>query len=479
MMPIMRPLLRCALALGAIVAITAVGHVAIAYHARLRPPAVDASSYTLREEAPGLRRYGKSYFYEADGLIETRLEGTPAEIGWAMGKLLRPVIIQTETQLYQKFERYVPRPWARALLLDWARVRYSHLDDNLELPFRQELAAYGLALEPDPFVSFMPTYQRLVYLSSLYDVSLSFEHAPLVGCTTFLLHGTSGKDGHSFLARNFDFEVDDVFDEKKVVYIMVEQGAIPYASVAWPGLPGVVSAINAAGVAMVVHGGRAGQFDIHGRPVLQTMRSVIGHAKTSHEAVELLRGLNPMVSHLVVLTDAQGDGMVVERVPGQSPYVYRMPERAVVTNHFVGPAADDPRNVRVREDTSTVYRQQRGQQLLAQLRRQAGAEALATLLRNRQGLNGEALPLGDRRAIGAVIAAHGVVFDCTARKLWVSTAPHLLGKFVELDLTELLAPHVDPIAAGQHRRVLPADDLLVSGRYAAWKASTAASTSRP
>jgi hypothetical protein len=464
---------RLGAVLGALVIAGGACHLGIDYYARLQPPPVTASTSTLRNDGPNLRRFGDSYSYIADGIIETRLSGSPSEIGWAIGKLLRQEFIQTESQLYRKFDYYVPKSWARFLLLDWARLRYSHLDRNLDLTLRQELAANSRALDPDPYTSFMPTYQRLVYLSSLYDVSLSFEHAPLVGCTTFMLHGNAAKDGHVFLARNFDFEIDDVFDDKKVVYLMLEQGAIPYASVAWPGLPGVVSAMNANGLAMVAHGGRAGHIDTDGEPVLQTLRSVVGHAKTAREAIDILRERKPMVSHLVIMTDAQGDSAVAERVPGQSLHVYRVPERAVVTNHFIGPAAQDPKNLRVRNETSTLYREQRGQQLLAQLPARASASDLVALLRNRQGINGAPLPLGDRRAISALIAAHGVVFDCTSRKLWVSVAPHLLGKFVELDLNVLLAPGVDPVKAGNARHTIREDELLTSGGYDQWKASSA------
>lgn len=465
-----RKLLRLAVVLGGFVVAVAGCHFAIRHWTHFEPPPVADSTQALQRQAPNLRRFGRSYVYDATGITEARLEGTPEQIGWAMGTLLRPEIVETESRLFKQFDHYVPKSWARALLLDWARIRYAHLDRNLVPDLRQELAANARALQPDPFASFMPTYQRLVYLSSLYDVSLSFEHAPLVGCTTFLVR--SGSNGHSFMARNFDFEVDDIFDEKKVVYLMIEAGAIPYASVAWPGLPGVVSAMNAAGLAVVAHGARAGQFDFDGEPVLQTLRSVIGHAKSSAEAVELLRTRKPMVSHIVILTDAQGDGTVVERVPGQTPHVYRVAERAVLTNHFVGPAADDPKNLRVRNETSTLYRQQRGEQLLAQLPRQAGALQLAGLLRHRQGINGAHLPLGDRRAIGALIAAHGVIFDCNARKLWVSSAPHLLGKFVELDLENLLGQEVDPAALGQRRQTLPEDELLSNGDYKRWRAAT-------
>ena len=466
-----RWLLRSSLGLGALVATVALSHLVIVYRAQLQPPHVDVSHLEMREQAPGLRWLGSSYVYEADGIIEARLEGNPAEIGWAMGKLLRPDIVQTEQRLYRTFDRYVPKAWAQALLLDWGRLRYAHLDRNLSMGIREELAALGLALAPDPMASLMPTYQRLVFLSSLYDVSLSFEHAPVVGCTTFLVRGDSSVEGHSFLARNFDFEIDDVFDKKKVIYLMIERGALPYASVAWPGLPGAVSAMNSAGVAIVVHGGRAGTFDNQGEPVLETMRFVMGHAQSTRDAVEILRQHQPMVSHIVIVTDPSGHAEVVERVPRQPLYAYRVPERAVITNHFVGPSADDPANVSVREATTSVPRMQRGQQLLARRTRRLGAPDLVAMLRDRRGINDQPLPLGDRRAISALIAAHGVVFDTNARKLWVSSPPHLLGTFVELDLNQLFLANVDPQIAGKRRRFLPADELYTSGQYETWLAS--------
>ena len=91
----------------------------------------------------------------------------------------------------------------------------------------------------------MSTYHRFIFLQSLYDIALSFEHSPLLGCTSFALTGSASEDGHVLLARNFDFEAGPVFDEKKAVFLMREEGRIPYASVSWPGLVGAVSALFA------------------------------------------------------------------------------------------------------------------------------------------------------------------------------------------------------------------------------------------
>ncbi len=473
-----RTLFRSVIIVGGLASALCLCHVLIVQLCALHPPKIQDQPGEIRIQSPTLRLYGTSYVSEADGVTEVRLEGNSAQIGWASGKLLREDILETEGHLFKQLERYVPKPWARAVLLDWARIRYSHLDENLDSNNREELASLGASLAPDPFASFMPAYQRLVYLSGLYDISLSFERAPLVGCTTFLVRGLSSENGHSYLARNFDFEVDEIFDQRKVVHLMVESGTIPFASVAWPGLPGVVSGMNAEGLALVVHGGRAGSFDVSGEPVLQTMRYVMGHARSARDALEILRQKKPMVSHIVILTDPTTQSLVIERVPRQSVYVYRVPDRAVITNHFVGPAADDPRNIRVREETTTLYRQQRGQQVLSRIKRPLTTLDLLALLRERRGINDMELPLGDRRAIGALIAAHGVIFDTTALKMWVSAPPHLLGQFIEFDLKKLLGPDPDPQASVGQRHFLPVDPLFASGQYEEWKKTQRAAADR-
>jgi hypothetical protein len=50
----------------------------------------------------------------------------------------------------------------------------------------------------------------------------------------------------------------------------------------------------------------------------------------------------------------------------------------------------------------------------------------------------------------------------------------LLGQFIELDLDALLAPGANPVMTSQQRHTLPQDDLLSSGEYLRWKASTPA-----
>jgi hypothetical protein len=341
------------------------------------------------------------------------------------------------------------------------------VDQGIPEDRRREIAAEAQGFSPDPYEDFLPTYHRFVFLQSLYDIALSFEHSPLIGCTSFALTGGASQDGHTVLARNFDFEAGSIFDTGKAVFLVREDGRIPYASVAWPGLVGALSGMNAEGLALVVHGARAREPKPVGEPVVHTMRDVLGRARTTAEAIELLGTREAMVSHMVMLADATGDVAIVERAPGAPIHVRRGQGRVPLTNHLEGPLAADPANKRVEEKTSTRARRQRLDELLANLPAGASVERVVGVLRDRKGASGVELPLGDRRAIDALIATHGVVMDTTARALWVSEGPHLLGRFLRFEIGRLLDPGYKPSMAEQIIAV-PEDPLLRSTAYDTW-----------
>jgi isopenicillin-N N-acyltransferase-like protein len=450
-------------------------HFGISARARVSAPNVTLPSGELRRIDPNLRRFGASYALARGKLLEVGLRGTATEIGFEHARLLYPEMVENEGILLGRFQEQVSSSLARSALLDLAELRYAHVDRGMSLTRRQEIAAGARGFQPDPYAGVFPTYQRFVYLNALYDMALSFEHSPLIGCTTFTFGGDALEGGGGILARAFDFEVDEVFDRHKAVFLVREVGQIPFASVAWPGLVGVVSGMNAEGVAIVVHGARAGAPQAEGEPVVHALRRVLSTAHDTDEALRALAAQPAMVSHILILNDANGRAAVVERVPGRANFVRFLPAKAATTNHFEGPGAGDPKNLAVRGHTSTLSRRSRGDELLARLpARLSTTDAVTdavTLLRDRKGLGDANLALGDRSAINALIATHGVVMDTKSRILWVSESPHLLGRFVAFDLNSLLAPDYDP----EHPPALAAtgeDPLLTSGEYARFHEAT-------
>lgn len=449
-------------------------HVIVGRAARLTPPNVTLPEAQVATSSSGVRHFRHAYARRVGSILQVGLGGTPVEIGYSHAQLLYPEMVENEGVLLGRFKDQVPMRAARSLLMDLAQLRYRDVDREMSPQRLQEIAAGSRGFQPDPYQELFPTFQRFVYLNALYDISLSFEGSPLIGCTTFTFDHAATADGSGMLARAFDFEVDEIFDRRKAVFFVKEAGKVPFASVAWPGLVGVVSGMNLEGVALVVHGGRAREPRAVGEPVVHALRRVLSEAHSTEEAAQLLAQRSPMVSHIVILTDAQGHSATIERAPGEKDTVRMLPPRAATTNHFESALRDDPKNQRVREHTSTLPRRARGDRLLSDLpQNQAMTPLLAAgLLRDRNAADGSALPLGDRRAINALIATHGVIMETGTRTLWVSEAPHLLGKFRGFDLRRLLADGYDPDRDEGAPPPLPEDELLTSGKYQAFKAGT-------
>jgi hypothetical protein len=461
-------------ALAFLLGVPTVAHGVVGVATRIRPPAIAAYSSEPRPDPsdPDLRVLGPAYTRHRGRILEVRLAGTPEQMGHQHGRLLYPEMRENEGTLYGQLEHYVPFPPARWLIADISRVQFRQVDQGMPEERRHEIAAQAAAFTPDPFAGFLPTYHRFVFLQSLYDIALSFERSPLLGCTSFALTDGASASGHAILARNFDFEAGPIFDEKKAVFLVREEGRIPYASVSWPGLVGAVTGMNAEGVALVVHGGRARTPRPVGEPIMHTTRDVLGRAHSTAEALAILERKEPMVSHIIMLVDAGGDVAIAERAPGEPMSVRRGRGKVPLTNHFEGPLAGDPSNQRVEAVTSTRARRQRLDELLAELPPGAGAADAVRVLRDRRGAGGVELPLGDRRTLDALIATHSVVMDATARVIWVSEGPHLVGRYVRFDVGKLLDPAFSPRPTDPVE-TLPEDPLLTGGGYDAWVRSGA------
>lgn len=388
----------------------------------------------MRRDQAGIRWFGASHASRPHGIWEVFLEGRPEDIGFAHGKLLYESMVENEGVLYRALDRAIPSALFRTLVFDLASFGYRDMEPGFDEARRRELSAQALAFQPDPFADRFPTYQRFTYLAALYDISLSFETSPLIGCTTLIENEASPH----LMARAFDFEVDPVFDADKAVFLVREEGKIPFLSVAWPGLVGVVSGMNAEGLAIVVHGARAGVPKSQGEAVVFELRRVLSHARTTREAITLLAQSSPMVSHLLILNDAQGDAIQVERIPDRTNFVHSLPSSAAVTNHLKGPGREDPKNRRVLETTSTRDRLERAEELLRLDTAPPSPHKMVTFLRDRSRPGGSPWPEGDRRAIDAHIATHGVVFDSSGKVAWVSQGPHLRGGFIAYPLATML-----------------------------------------
>ncbi len=440
-----------------------VAHACIGVVAAVPPPAITVPVLAKRTEGP--RTFvGAGWSSRERDILEAHLGGTPEEIGTQHGTLLYDHMVANEREVWEGFSAIVPFAPARVLMFDMGRLMHRNVAENFPIARRNEIAAEAKAFSPDPYADRLPTYERMISLHALYDISLGFEHSPLLGCSAFALSGKATADGHTLVARAFDFDAADVFDRDKAVFFVKPNGAIPFVSVSWPGLVGVLTGMNAEGVFVSVNGGRARDNETKGLPVIASLRDTLERAHGTAEATAILASQDVMVSHIVFVADGKGNVAIVERAPHEKANVIQSfadPSRVSLTNHFEGPMKDDPKNLAVRKSSTTVARKARLDELLPMVQDgSATPSTMLAMLRDRTCAAGEnGCALGDRRTIDALIATHGVVADTTTRILWVSAGPHLVGKFVGFDLRREFDT-TDPRSRAENVADLPEDPLL-------------------
>jgi tetratricopeptide (TPR) repeat protein len=430
------------------------------------PPLPPPRNEPLRFGDDGVARVGSSSLERRGALWVMHVAGDPVTLGYRHARLTAPIMAAGDLHMLDLFATFVPSAALRAILTAVVRARYTGVDRGFPPARRAEIYGESVAYG-DRGPAFLSPYHRLVYLHALYDIALAFERSPLLGCTAFVASGAATRagttPGHTIVGRNFDLDVDPWFDVDKAVQIYEPEGRLAFASIAWPGMTGVVTGMNAAGMWVSVNGARAGTADSAGVPVVFTARAILEEAHTLDEAIAIATRDAPMGSHMLLLADgASGESAVVERAPGLVPAVRREAAVTVVANHYATPAfAGDPKDEFVRGHTSTLARAARMRELVA---RNAGRIDPATaimILRDRRGVGDALLPLANRNAVDALIATHSVVADLTAGVLWVSEGPHTLGTYRRIDLRARLAAGGAPVdeAAGD---VAP-DTLLADG----------------
>ena len=218
-----------------------------------------------------------------------------------------------------------------------------------------------------------------------------------------------------------------------VVQLVKPTGRIAWASVGWPGQAGVVTGINAQGLAVMVNPARTS--DVRptrtARPIALLARMVLEQAKTLDEAIKLVELTPTLGAALFVIVDgATGKWVVVERTPSKA-ITERAPKQSAFGDVLTTNAlASDPENDRARR-VLPISRIERAARLVRQPLGEVGA--MAALLRDRRGVDDSPRPAGHRGVIDDGRAQHVAILDPASLQLWVAD-PQAGGRMRAFDL---------------------------------------------
>ena len=406
----------------------------------------------------GMRRLGPCWWREHRGQHVLYLEGDPYTRGFCNAALADGILDLQHQALEDAFHRVFPSRVAQFFVARAFVGIYRHLPDMLSEADRLEILGLSEG-RPDPWIHLAPTYGRVVFYHAAHEISQAIVDNPLVACTAFAATGTRTVDGHTLLARTFDFEGGRVFDEHKVVIFVKPRVGYAFAHVAWGGMAGAVTGFNETGLGVVLNAAPSTRFDTEGRPTIFVLRSILNHAATIDQAIDIARSADVFISDIFTIADAKSGELAALEISPDGVGVRREAGQLMTTNHFLVP---DPTNGS--ENRAQIEKRTTGRRLtrLRELLKNHPLDVprAIAIVRDRRLPRDRPAPLGHRGTIDALIAAHAVVFDLTTRTLYVSSFPHTLGPFVQYDFDEVFAGGFTDHGA------LPADDLLSNGRYA-------------
>ena len=406
----------------------------------------DVKQYAL--EIPNVNKINDSTFSfnqnyltkNKQQLWELYIKGNPLQLGYNNGALTQNLMQKQEEIFFSKVETFVPSKFKQNLLSGFLKWYNRKMYLNVREDFQAEL--YGLSqYSSDKYDFIAPKFRRSMYLHGAHDIGHAMQDLMVVGCTSLAVWNENTEDGELLIGRNFDFSVGEDFAKNKLIEFVEPENGIPYMSVSWPGMIGVVSGMNKEGVTVTINAGKSKIPLTAKTPISLVTREILQYAKNIDEAIAIAKKRKVFVSESILVGSATDNKAVIIEVSPKNFGVYDVvnSSRVFCTNHFQSDAyKDDKKNQKHIVESHSEYRYDKLQELL-QINKKLNPEKMVSLLRDKSGLRDKSIGFGNEKAINQLLAHHAVVFSPHKKLVWVSSNPYQLGEFVCYDLNKIFS----------------------------------------
>ena len=380
----------------------------------------------------------------ADGLWEMKVSGSPLERGEAIGKLAPDLLYAQEKAFTDKLFEMVPNKRYRDFLHYFITIFNRRLGRSVPLEYRQEIKAMSTSCTHE-FDDFGNPYERQMQYHSAHDIGHVMQDYMLVGCTSFAAWGRQSADSALIIGRNFDFYMGEEFSRNKLVLFEKPDSGYAFVSVTWPGMLGVLSGMNTAGLTVTINASKLETPTMSATPISILTKKILQYASDIDEAWRIAGEYRTFVSESILVGSvADGRAAIIEKTPSSmalyDPASTDTSVTSIVcTNHYQsGLFKDNPVNADNIRMSDSMQRFRRVKELMDSVGKISPVNA-AAILRDTRGLDGEPIGYCNELAVNQLLAMHSVIFRPAERKVWVSTSPWQCGRFVCYDLDEVFA----------------------------------------
>ncbi|QEH38511.1 Acyl-coenzyme A:6-aminopenicillanic acid acyl-transferase [Aquisphaera giovannonii] len=256
-----------------------------------------SASSPSRAETKTIARCGEGFLEEVNGYRVLHVKGTPYQMGYQQGALLKDDIRENVRFLFEEKGKEMKVELAGLKLLDPKKVIAG-------------IAARQKKLIPERFFEEMRGVADGAGMDVQDIVTANFI-PELFHCSGFAISGSATKDGTLYHGRILDYGCDWRLQDHAVLTIAEPEGRIPFVNVTYAGFVGSVTGMNALKVSIGEMGGKGlGHWD--GVPMAFLMRMVLEEANTLDQAIAVFRDHPRTCEYYFVIADGktgQGVGM--------------------------------------------------------------------------------------------------------------------------------------------------------------------------
>ena len=256
-----------------------------------------------------------------------RLSGSHAEIGLAHGTALAE-------EIHRAYEDYVlgglveHAGWTEPALLELAR----HYEQRIPERYQREIRG----ISEGSSVS----YERVVLLNVLPDVLLggrprragSPRSTQAMACSSVAAVDEEGL----IVGRNLDWLGYGVGHRLGVVTIVEAEGEEPVLGIGWPGLAGVITGMNGAGLVAALHTAPAIDVEPDATPILFRIRSMLAAEATVGDAASRILVAPRTIALNLLVAGGGGEAATAEvlELTGHRQAQVRMRDGLVATTNY-------------------------------------------------------------------------------------------------------------------------------------------------
>jgi len=375
--------------------------------------------------------YGSGYLEDVNGALVLHVKGSPYEMGYQNGFLLKDSI---QARIQYQIQEMIDMGYSYEYLLNCAQAMEPHIPQE----YVQEMQ--GLADGANM------NYTDV--LLAQIEGDIIFYGPGWTGCSGFVVFGNATRDGHLYHGRSLDGVFSLSPEPIDLVTVYEPENGNVFVNVGWFGAIGVLTGMNKEGITVGNKLSSSTDKTLDGMPALFMLRKMLQYSNNLTEAIDIICQTDRTFGLNIVLGDGKNFNACVIEISANycklfwagdpaediEPH-YSIPNTVRRTNHYVDPELAaiqrSPYDPRVGWEWSWD-RYEKLSQLIEDNYGNIDAEMSIEFLRT--------LPV-------ACPGNHqSVVFDSTNLELWVananSTTPAYLREFIYLSYDDLFSEYL-------------------------------------